>query len=824
MRYRRIARELTVQGQVFFGRRCAVNQLPHPRTPSRFAAGSSVRTMSSSRSGCGLPFTYVRIPADGAVDVEELDGEALGYAGDALPGYLARTRFASSGAPAASSSSGPQADQTARVLAAASEGRSETFALVHPSSSNGSRGVYLYLDEVGKLKNAPPNARATELAKRCGLEMDGDFHGDAFVGAVSVQPRTTNVSFSANELEPDAPWLVEAPRENAAYAVAMRQFRDAVAAKQVSAAQRAAIEADRSARAGDSRETSRREPTTPHNLTSKQGLETYFESLVAERNAPVVVTPFTGRGNGVRAARDVRAGETLWAESPLASTQTAENARAVLACASCHRSVGAIDAQLRLAAGRIDALEAAAACLSRERASEDDAKGRDGELLRVGAKTEHEADRDEKECEKASRPFSALPGFEAARGIPQLVPCRNRGTTGCPAVYCSPECLLQHAARGHDAACCGAGDAGATAPDAPDASDGNETFFSARSAAVAAARAFRRDCGHHDNLALAAELVGSIAERLRAGDSWLEATKACRGLAGGAWWDVSGEDDRDAQARLRGIAARSAALLSSSARAAAAAARAELDGSPFPSTEPSSLDSPRGVLRATATRASAETLAFVPEVLDRLGSDGFGRLLGMCDLNQWGLRVDGPMRNVTRELLRVDENDGADATRATLDALLPLALEAQARRDAEDLAAGRPRWGGDEAEDEEDDDLSEIRVDETSDAEDLYDVSRRLFPMFAGQALFPLLCLVNHSCAPSATTRYSSWKGRTMVRVEALRDVRKGEELSVSYVDETQSLAEREKALAAYGFACACPLCAAQRGKRNAADADDVDD
>ena len=293
--------------------------------------------MRSSASGGGLPFTYVRIPADSAADVEELDGEALGYAGDALPNHLARTRFASSGAPAASSSSGPQADQTARVLAAASEGRTETFALVHPSSSNGSRGVYLYLDEVGKLKNAPPNARANELARRCGLEVDGDFHGDAFVGAVSVQPRTTNVSFSANELEPDAPWLVGAPQENAAYAVAMRQFRDAVEAKKVSEAERAAIEADRRrdptfSRNAETSETSR-ESATPHDLTSTEGLDAYFESLVAERKAPVVVSALKGRGNGVSAARALRAGETLWAESPLASTQTAENARAVLACA-----------------------------------------------------------------------------------------------------------------------------------------------------------------------------------------------------------------------------------------------------------------------------------------------------------------------------------------------------------------------------------------------------------------------------------------------------------------------------------------------------------
>jgi len=318
--------------------------------------------MRSSASGGGLPFTYVRIPADSAADVEELDGEALGYAGDALPNHLARTRFASSGAPAASSSSGPQADQTARVLAAASEGRTETFALVHPSSSNGSRGVYLYLDEVGKLKNAPPNARATELARRCGLEVDGDFHGDAFVGAVSVQPRTTNVSFSANELEPDAPWLVGAPQENAAYAVAMRQFRDAVEAKKVSEAERSAIEADRVFGKNAETSGSRNESATQsvHDLTSTEGLESYFESLVAERKAPVVVSALKGRGNGVSAARALRAGETLWAESPLASTQTAENALRVLACAACHRSVGAIEPQLRLAAGRCDAFEAAA--------------------------------------------------------------------------------------------------------------------------------------------------------------------------------------------------------------------------------------------------------------------------------------------------------------------------------------------------------------------------------------------------------------------------------------------------------------------------------
>ena len=97
------------------------------------------------------------------------------------------------------------------------------------------------------------------------------------------------------------------------------------------------------------------------------------------------------------------------------------------------------------------------------------------------------------------------PGFEAARGIPRLAPCRNRGAAGCPAVYCSPECLVRHAARGHDVACCGAGFK------AVGSAEGNEA--SARRAAAVAAAAFRRDCGHHDNLALAAATAALRAEK-----------------------------------------------------------------------------------------------------------------------------------------------------------------------------------------------------------------------------------------------------------------------------------------------------------------------
>ena len=46
-----------------------------------------------------------------------------------------------------------------------------------------------------------------------------------------------------------------------------------------------------------------------------------------------------------------------------------------------------------------------------------------------------------------------------------------------------------------------------------------------------------------------------------------------------------------------------------------------------------------------------------------------------------------------------------------------------------------------------------------------------------------------------------------MVRLEALRDIEAGEELTMSYIDEGESLEERKVALASYGFVCGCDKC-----------------
>lgn len=135
-----------------------------------------------------------------------------------------------------------------------------------------------------------------------------------------------------------------------------------------------------------------------------------------------------------------------------------------------------------------------------------------------------------------------------------------------------------------------------------------------------------------------------------------------------------------------------------------------------------------------------------------------------------------------------------------------------------DVEGGDEDDAADESEGDEELRLEEeVRLDEAADAEDFFDASRRVFPMFSGSGLFALTCLCNHACEPSVVTRFRSWKGATLVRVEALRDIPAGEELTLSYIDENDSLEERTGALAPYGFTCGCPKCLLEVAARHAA-------
>ncbi|RNF25779.1 SET and MYND domain-containing protein [Trypanosoma conorhini] len=76
-----------------------------------------------------------------------------------------------------------------------------------------------------------------------------------------------------------------------------------------------------------------------------------------------------------------------------------------------------------------------------------------------------------------------------------------------------------------------------------------------------------------------------------------------------------------------------------------------------------------------------------------------------------------------------------------------------------------------------------------------------------GQGVYTVGCLFNHSCDPNLQVVHSD-AGDEMLSVVALRDIEPGEELCISYIDETLSYPERQQELYEhYLFTCRCPTC-----------------
>ena len=385
-------------------------------------------------------FKYVFIPADESIPVEEREGIAVGSAGGDILVDLLRPHFLGGGSLVDADAARREAERHLgpekaarlspdRLVAATESGSTETFALVHPASTNGYRGVYLYTDECGKLKSLPENPRALELAQRCGIDVRHPFHGDAFVGAVKTSPPPMrNVSFTQHELDPGSPWMLIAPAENAVYAETFREFMSAVEGK----ATREELEHRRTSVTEEtegrrSRRTSEGEEIPPHGLRLRDGVSTYHASLASCVDAPVSVENSCAAGGvGVVTTRRITRGEAIWSEAPLVSIQSPSNVDEALCCGWCHRAVGDIDAYLSLTCGAID-----------------------GDAARGNG------------TDRASPPWIAvrslgpsLAALAEAEGTPPIVRCKRWRNRGCKEVYCGDECARYHALAGHDVLCC----------------------------------------------------------------------------------------------------------------------------------------------------------------------------------------------------------------------------------------------------------------------------------------------------------------------------------------------------------------------------------
>lgn len=79
-----------------------------------------------------------------------------------------------------------------------------------------------------------------------------------------------------------------------------------------------------------------------------------------------------------------------------------------------------------------------------------------------------------------------------------------------------------------------------------------------------------------------------------------------------------------------------------------------------------------------------------------------------------------------------------------------------------------------------------------------------------GTAFFPLQSCMNHSCCPSARAFKRDEDRDGQATIIACRPIKKGEEVTISYIDEDLELEERQALLADYGFRCSCPKCVSE--------------
>ena len=82
----------------------------------------------------------------------------------------------------------------------------------------------------------------------------------------------------------------------------------------------------------------------------------------------------------------------------------------------------------------------------------------------------------------------------------------------------------------------------------------------------------------------------------------------------------------------------------------------------------------------------------------------------------------------------------------------------------------------------------------------------------AANACLQEVSCANHSCDPNAEVRLEI--GTTQLRLVARRAIASGEEVTISYIDEndTVGVKERRDALQDYGFVCGCEKCAREEG------------
>ncbi|KAK4192385.1 hypothetical protein QBC35DRAFT_459557 [Podospora australis] len=83
-------------------------------------------------------------------------------------------------------------------------------------------------------------------------------------------------------------------------------------------------------------------------------------------------------------------------------------------------------------------------------------------------------------------------------------------------------------------------------------------------------------------------------------------------------------------------------------------------------------------------------------------------------------------------------------------------------------------------------------------------------------AVYPAVSRINHACKPNAYIRFI--EDKLQVSVAAAKDIKQGEEITISYITLGKPSEERKKNLKQWGFECSCDLCTASPAEVQASD------
>lgn len=206
----------------------------------------------------------------------------------------------------------------------------------------------------------------------------------------------------------------------------------------------------------------------------------------------------------------------------------------------------------------------------------------------------------------------------------------------------------------------------------------------------------------------------------------------------------------------------------------------------------------REAIRARSSAHAHDSLLASPRA--------FLRLLAVTSQNSVSAARAGPVHEYLLAL-REGLDDGRVASLPDgLRGVLATVVGREEEEDEDEEDEGEDEEEGEEEEEEEEEDKPPAPGPGSTMADaDLVTAAIARMPHFEGSSIFGTFSLLNHSCAPNVSLEYLQDSNRAALVV--LTDIAEGEELCISYVDETLPDGARQAALRPYGFACDCPRC-----------------